>query len=378
VGWRSSRAQRSTCDARFPRRAPRRSLRPWRWTSRTSTPGLGEGRPVGVRAARQVDAEPLAGHRAAVLEPGVAHGRKPAPRRGSPAAGRPTRCWRRSCAPRADGARPPRPARSRAPPPPGSPRAAPAGPRHRGRPWARGRSAKERQTGGRRSFPIGASSSTTAKAAIPSPRPVKPMRSVVVALTLTRSGGQPRSAARISRMAGYRAASRGRWATRVRSALWTESPRLRLRPSPAAAGCGCRCPRRRVGVRKVTADVAEPGRPQQGVAQGVDATSPSEWAASPWSCSMCTPPSTSGRPGAKRWASIPCPISIGAPAARKIEARQGRSSGRVILMLSAWPSTSRGASPRSSTALASSVTSSRPPGAPRARRSRPRRNICGV
>ena len=42
---------------------------------------------------------------------------------------------------------------------------------------------------------------TTAKAAIPSPRPVKPIRSVVVAFTLTRSTGQRRSAARTSVMA---------------------------------------------------------------------------------------------------------------------------------------------------------------------------------
>ncbi len=45
-------------------------------------------------------------------------------------------------------------------------------------------------------------SRTTAKAAMPSPRPVKPRRSVVVALTLTRAGGQPRSSARVWVMAG--------------------------------------------------------------------------------------------------------------------------------------------------------------------------------
>ena len=45
-------------------------------------------------------------------------------------------------------------------------------------------------------------SSTTASAAMPSSRPVKPRRSVVVALIETRDGSQPRSAATLARIAG--------------------------------------------------------------------------------------------------------------------------------------------------------------------------------
>src|SRR5262245_24912225 len=55
-------------------------------------------------------------------------------------------------------------------------------------------------------------SSTTASAAMPSPRPTKPSFSVVLALTLTASTAMPRSAARLARIAGMCGAMRGAWA----------------------------------------------------------------------------------------------------------------------------------------------------------------------
>ena len=65
----------------------------------------------------------------------------------------------------------------------------------------------------------GRSSSTTANAAIPSPRPVKPSCSLVVALTLTSPIGHARSVERLRRIASMCGARRGFSHTTVTSAL---------------------------------------------------------------------------------------------------------------------------------------------------------------
>src|SRR5690606_548865 len=67
-------------------------------------------------------------------------------------------------------------------------------------------------------------SRTTACAAMPSPRPVKPSRSLVVALTLTAPTGMPRSSAMHSRMAMTCGASFGRSQTTTLSRLPTCMP----------------------------------------------------------------------------------------------------------------------------------------------------------
>jgi hypothetical protein len=70
-----------------------------------------------------------------------------------------------------------------------------------------------------------ASSKTTAWQAIPSPRPIAPSCSVVVALTLTRSRGALSAAAILEHIASLCGASLGNCATTVISALDREKPR---------------------------------------------------------------------------------------------------------------------------------------------------------
>ncbi len=87
----------------------------------------------------------------------------------------------------------------------------------------------------------------------------------------------------------------------VRSALCTLSPRsARLCHDPSQKDAAVDPRVGLVGVREVVADVAQARGPEQGVAQGVEATSPSEWAASPWSWGTVTPHRIRGRPDAKR------------------------------------------------------------------------------
>src|SRR6185503_12013488 len=57
------------------------------------------------------------------------------------------------------------------------------------------------------------STSATACAAMPSPRPIAPSRSVVVALRLIAPPARPRSAAMLAIMRGMWGAIRGSWAT---------------------------------------------------------------------------------------------------------------------------------------------------------------------
>src|SRR5260364_230360 len=62
-------------------------------------------------------------------------------------------------------------------------------------------------------------SNTTASAAIPSPRPIKPSFSLVFALILVRSSGRLSSAERWARMAGIYGKSLGDWELIVQSGL---------------------------------------------------------------------------------------------------------------------------------------------------------------
>src|SRR5581483_7680029 len=80
---------------------------------------------------------------------------------------------------------------------------------------------RERQLGGRVHAHSAFASSTTASAAMPSPRPVKPRPSLVVALTLMLPASQFRSPARVARIAAACGATFGRSQITVMSALPT-------------------------------------------------------------------------------------------------------------------------------------------------------------
>ncbi len=194
-----------------PQQAPPAQLAAMGADRQDLDPLAGQGGPVGVLALGGRHREPLAGHGAPVLESGEPHvgGRHPGQLR-QPA-----------CHPFGIGARLAHPQESVVAFPvrleaellldleiPGlHPQPAPA----QRCPVDPGQVLKGDADGRRRERipgPVGrfgrthSDNSTTARAAIPSPRPVKPICSVVVALTFTRCESQPRSEARVSRMAG--------------------------------------------------------------------------------------------------------------------------------------------------------------------------------
>ena len=114
------------------------------------------------------------------------------------------------------------------------------------------------------------SSSATASAASPSPRPVKPSRSVVVARTLTRSGSTPSAPARRLRISSRWPAIRGSSPIRTQSAFTSAKPGL------ADLRVGVAQQVERVGALPALvaggeerADVAEPRRAEHGVDEGV-------------------------------------------------------------------------------------------------------------
>ena len=109
-------------------------------------------------------------------------------------------------------------------------------------------------------------SKATACTAMPSSRPVKPSRSVVVALTLTWSTATPRSSAINPRMVSMCGAIFGAWATMVASTLPTFQP-FSATMAQQRATVGALEPR--VGVREVLADVAQRRRAEQRIGQGV-------------------------------------------------------------------------------------------------------------
>ena len=107
-------------------------------------------------------------------------------------------------------------------------------------------------------------------AAMPSPRPVKPRRSVVVAFTLTRSGSIPSKSASRAVMAGRWGPIFGRSQMRVTSTLTMRPPRV----CHQIAGMGgeergVRAAPPGIRGREVFADIAGGERPQDRVHQGV-------------------------------------------------------------------------------------------------------------
>lgn len=160
-----------------------------------------QGRPVGPTPARTRDGEPLAGDGMAVFEPSVANRRARRLHQGGQAAGDPfgvgpdladakqqvvTHAVRREPKTFLDL------------------EVSMLDPETTAieRPTVRPRKGAKTGPGGSRPGAHRSVRSTAAEAAIPSPRPVKPISSMVVALTLTRLASQPRSSARVRDMAG--------------------------------------------------------------------------------------------------------------------------------------------------------------------------------
>ena len=120
--------------------------------------------------------------------------------------------------------------------------------------------------GDRSDATVSAMDVATAIAAAPSPRPTKPMRSPVVAFTLTRSGAIPSASASRSRIASRCGASFGRSSTTVASTLPISWPRGdQVADDRAQQRDRVRVLPLRIRVREVLADVAEPGGAEQRV-----------------------------------------------------------------------------------------------------------------
>ena len=137
----------------------------------------------------------------------------------------------------------------------------------------------------------------TAWQAIPSPRPMKPIPSVVVALTLAASTGRPRSAARLARIAlrwrretrslgDHRRVHVHRAPTRLRDAIADLTKERAARYAPAYRGSesGNQVPRS-----------PSPAAPSRASHTACRSTSPSEWATMPRSKAICSPRRPRGR-----------------------------------------------------------------------------------
>ena len=145
------------------------------------------------------------------------------------------------------------------------------------------------------SFPIGAGSlvptrprsEATAMQAMPSPRPIQPIPSLVVALTLTRAEVASRRRSAPSRRDADRAAARSQITV---TSMFTIAAGARCRRR-CGAGRSSRRPSRRLLVAG-RASRCPRARPRRGAAS-ITAwvrTSASEWPVRPRSCSISTPP----------------------------------------------------------------------------------------
>ena len=160
---------------------------------------------------------------------------------------------------------------------------------------------------------LAGSNKTTAKAAMPSPRPIGAQAIGAGALHIhaLRSAVQPFGQGSPQRLHGG-APSRGSWATTVVSRLPRASPPGRHpAPSPAPAAPRWRCPR----ARRPRRGSGRPGRPRPGLRAGRwpprgAARRRPECPARPRACGISTPPSQSGRPSTRAWASKPWPMRM--------------------------------------------------------------------
>src|SRR6266852_1196534 len=156
--------------------------------------------------------------------------------------------------------------------------------------------------------------STTASAAMPSPRPIAPSRSAVLALMLTWPRSISRSAARFATIAPVCDAILGACAMMVASTLATLKPAARIF-----------LPTSRSRVRLFAflyfgfvSGKCSPISPSAAAPSSAShiawmSTSASEKPSSPFSKGITTPPTTSFRPATRACRSKPCPILTGLP-----------------------------------------------------------------
>src|SRR5215207_5461650 len=150
--------------------------------------------------------------------------------------------------------------------------------------------------------------------AIPSPRPIQPMPSLVVALTLTRADVASASTRSISAL--WRS-SRGRSQTTVASTLTIRPPTVPTAVRSRSIESASR--QRSSSSGKSVPMSPAPAAPSRASITAWVRTSASECPSRPSSCSISTPPRTRRRPSAKRWLSYPIPTLI-----RSILAARGR------------------------------------------------------
>src|SRR5690606_34715394 len=148
------------------------------------------------------------------------------------------------------------------------------------------------------------SSSATAWAAMPSPRPVKPRRSLVVALTLTAPTPTSRSAATWVRIASRCGASLGASQTTTLSTLETRQPCWRSSASTWRSIIRLSAPAQRGSPGGKWWPMSPSASAPSSASQiACNSTSPSEWAWMPRSKGSRTPPRTTWSPGPKAWTS---------------------------------------------------------------------------
>src|SRR5690606_6484783 len=179
-------------------------------------------------------------------------------------------------------------------------------------PHARGRSTPlmRRPARSRRQAPS-RTSRHTACAAMPSPRPVKPSFSLVVALTLTASTSTPVSLAISARIASACGPTLGRSQTTVMSALPSLQPRSRSRSLQWRTKLRLSAPFQR-GSEGGKCRPMSPSASAPSIAShsACSTTSPSLCASTPRSCGTRTPPSMTWSPSPKTWTSKPWPMRM--------------------------------------------------------------------
>ena len=197
----------------------------------------------------------------------------------------------------------------------------------------------------------------TACAAMPSPRPVKPSCSVVVALTLTRSGGEPEDLgdarnhglavrADLRPLADDRHVERGDAAAlgahQARRHGRGSGRRRRRAIAGRSAGSACRCRRRRS--RRAPRRSTHAGRHRRRNGRRAPAV-----------CGTATPQSITWSPGPNGWTSKPWPTRMSPCRAAISRSAATRSCAVVTLRFSSLPATITGAIPAASATAASSV-----------------------
>src|SRR5438874_2124395 len=180
--------------------------------------------------------------------------------------------------------------------------------RHELGPDVRQRSPQLRVLGVRDQGELHRTRRATACAARPSPRPVKPRPSVVVARTATSFGSTSRAAARRRRISSRCGARRGSSPTRTTSAFASCQPSFRIRAQACVSRSSESAPASAGSAEGKSAPMSSsPAAPSRASVSAWARTSPSEWPARPRGCSIRTPPSTSGTPSSRACASKPVP-----------------------------------------------------------------------